>query len=163
MIKKNTFKRNEALTFCIIFFFFFLLSRINIPFITNYGFMPDYFLALFVSFVASRFMHMNIYILFLLGLLVDLLAGELIGQYGLIFISIYFTNFILNKYFIIKSILMRNSQYLILTTLGLIILLISSLSYELNININIFIIKWVLTYLVVLLYNQIIRNFSNET
>ena len=162
MIKKNTFKRNEALTFCIIFFVTLLLSRINIPFITNYGFMPDYFLALFVSFVASRFMHMNIYILFLLGLLVDLLAGELMGQYALILIFIYFINFLLSKYFIFKTPVMLASQHIILATISLIILLISSISYDLSINTNMFIMKWVITCLVCLLYSKLIQFLRNK-
>ena len=69
--------------------------------------MPDYFLALFIPLIATRFMKMNIYILFFLGLIIDLLVGELIGQYGLILITIYFTNFVLNKYLLFKSLIMR--------------------------------------------------------
>ena len=124
--------------------------------------MPDYFLALFISLIALRYMNMNIYILFFLGLLIDLLVGELIGQYGLVLIVIYFTNFLLNKYFLFKSQVMLASQHLILTTIGLIILLISSLSYELSVNINIFMMKWIVTYLVCLLYSRLIQFLSNK-
>lgn len=124
--------------------------------------MPDYFLALFISLIALRYMNMNIYILFFLGLCIDLLAGELIGQYGLVLIVIYFTNFLLNKYFLFKSQVMLASQHLILTTIGLIILLISSLSYELSVNINIFMMKWIVTYLVCLLYSRLIQFLSNK-
>ena len=92
MIKKNTYKRSDAIVFCILFLITLLLSRINFPLIGTDGIMPDYFLALFVSLIATRLMKMNIYILFLLGLLIDLLAGELIGQYGLVLIIIYFVN-----------------------------------------------------------------------
>ena len=129
MIEKNNVKRSELLTLCIIFLITLLISKINIPVINTSGNMPDYFLALFVCLIASRFMNMNIYILFLLGLIVDLLVGELMGQYGLIFITIYFINFLLSKYFLFKTSIMLALQHLTLTTIGLIIFLISSLSY----------------------------------
>ena len=157
MIKKNTYKRSDTIVFCILFLITLLLSRINFPLIGTDGIMPDYFLALFVSLIATRLMKMNIYILFLLGLLIDLLAGELIGQYGLILIIIYFVNFILNKYFLLQTSLMKVSQNLILITIGLIMLLILSSSYELTTNVNLIGIKWIVTCLVCLLYNQIIK------
>ena len=157
MIKKNTYKRSDAIVFCILFLITLLLSRINFPLIGTDGIMPDYFLALFVSLIATRLMKMNIYILFLLGLLIDLLAGELIGQYGLVLIIIYFVNFILNKYFLLQTSLMQFSQNLILITIGLIMLLILSSSYELTTNVNLLGIKWIVTCLVCLLYNQIIK------
>ena len=157
MIKKNTYKRSDAIVFCILFLITLLLSRINFPLIGTDGIMPDYFLALFVSLIATRLMKMNIYILFLLGLLIDLLAGELIGQYGLVLIIIYFVNFILNKYFLLQTTLMQFSQNLILITIGLIMLLILSSSYELTTNVNLLGIKWIVTCLVCLLYNQIIK------
>jgi rod shape-determining protein MreD len=157
MIKKNTYKRSDAIVFCILFLITLLLSRINFPLIGTDGIMPDYFLALFVSLIATRLMKINIYILFLLGLLIDLLAGELIGQYGLVLIIIYFVNFILNKYFLLQTTLMQFSQNLILITIGLIMLLILSSSYELTTNVNLLGIKWIVTCLVCLLYNQIIK------
>jgi rod shape-determining protein MreD len=157
MIKKNTYKRSDAIVFCILFLITLLLSRINFPLIGTDGIMPDYFLALFVSLIATRLMKINIYILFLLGLLIDLLAGELIGQYGLVLIIIYFVNFILNKYFLLQTSLMQFSQNLILITIGLIMLLILSSSYELTTNVNLLGIKWIVTCLVCLLYNQIIK------
>ena len=162
MIKKSTLKKNDFVTFCIIFLATLLISRISIPIINTSGLMPDYFLALFISLIALRYMNMNIYILFFLGLLIDLLVGELIGQYGLILIIIYFTNFVLSKYFLFKSQSMIILQHFILTTIGLIILLISSLSYELSVNINIFMMKWIVTYLVCLLYSRLIQFLSNK-
>tara|TARA_B100000795_G_C22633410_1_gene373501 strand:- start:132 stop:623 length:492 start_codon:yes stop_codon:yes gene_type:complete len=162
MIEKNNVKRSELLTLCIIFLITLLISKINIPVINTSGHMPDYFLALFVCLIASRFMNMNIYILFLLGLIVDLLVGELMGQYGLIFITIYFINFLLSKYFLFKTSIMLALQHLTLTTIGLIIFLISSLSYELTININLFAVKWIVTCLVCLLYNKLIQLLSDK-
>ena len=100
---------------------------------------------------------MNIYILFLLGLIVDILVGSLLGQYSLIFVTIFFTNYILNKYFLLKTSVMIVSQHLILTTTGLIVFLLSSLSYELNLDVNLFAIKLVITCLICLLYQRIIQ------
>ena len=155
-------KKNDSLTFCILFLITLLLSGISIPLISNFGVMPDYFLALFVSIVATRFMKMNIYILFFLGLIIDLLVGEIIGQYGLILVTIYFTNFILNKYLSFKSSAMRALQHLILVTIGVIILFISSLSYELNISLGLFPIKWFTTFLICIFYTRLIQSLKNK-
>jgi len=162
MIKKNTRKRRELPTLLIIILITLLFSRINIPVINSSGLMPDYFLALFVSLIASRFMNLNLYILFFLGLLVDLVAGELMGQYALILIIIYFINFLLSKYFIFKTPIMLASQHLILATIGLNILLISSISYDLSIDTNMFIMKWIITCLVCLLYSKLIQSLKNK-
>ena len=162
MTKKNTQERHEFLFLFIIILTTLLFSRINIPVINSFQIMPDYFIALFVSLIASRFMNLNLYILFVLGLLVDLLAGELMGQYALILIFIYFINFLLSKYFIFKTPVMLASQHIILATISLIILLISSISYDLSINTNMFIMKWVITCLVCLLYSKLIQFLRNK-
>jgi rod shape-determining protein MreD len=162
MIKINILKKNEFLTFCILFLLTLLLSGISIPLISNAGVMPDYFLALFIPLIATRFMKMNIYILFFLGLIIDLLVGELIGQYGLILITIYFTNFVLNKYLLFKSLIMRVLQHLILTTIGIIILFTSSLSYELNINLGLFPIKLLTTFLLCIFYAKLIQSLRRK-
>jgi len=163
MIKKKIFIRNDLINSCILFIGTLFLSRINIPLITSSGLMPDYFLALFVALIAARFMNMNLYILFFLGLVVDLLAGQLIGQYALIFIVIYFINFLLNKYFVFKAPVMLVAQHLILITISIIILLISSLSYELDINMEVFIFKWIITCLAGLLYQKLIQFLINKS
>jgi len=163
MIIKKKLTRSEFITGCILFISTFFLSQINIPLIAKSGLMPDYFLALFVTFVAARFMGMNLYTLFLLGLVVDLLVGQLIGQYALIFIIIYFINFLLNKYFVFKAPVMLVAQHLILITISLIILLVSSLSYELYINMDLFVIKWIITCGVCLLYQKLIKFLINKS
>ena len=155
MIKKSTSRGKGFVISGILFLLTLFLSYSNLPLIDSPGLMPNYFIALFVSLIAFRLM--NIYILFLLGLLIDLLAGELIGQYGLVLIIIYFVNFILNKYFLLQTSLMQFSQNLVLITIGLIMLLILSSSYELTTNVNLLGIKWIVTCLVCLLYNQIIK------
>ena len=88
MTAKKIFKKNESVIIFTLFLLTLLLSRINIPLLESAGLMPDYFLALFVSLIASRHTNINIFILFLLGICVDLIAGKLLGQYALIFIII---------------------------------------------------------------------------
>ena len=162
MTAKKIFKKNESVIIFTLFLLTLLLSRINIPLLESAGLMPDYFLALFVSLIASCHTNINIFILFLLGICVDLIAGKLLGQYALIFIIIYFTNFILNKNFIFQTQIMLITQHLILATLGLFIFFISSLSYDLNINLTLFGIKFILTWLVCLLYQRLIQYLNNR-
>ena len=96
MIKKNYSKMNRLLISCLLFLFTLFLSHIHIPLVSSIGLIPDYFLALFTTLIATRFINMNIYIYFLIGLIIDLLAGELIGQYGLVFIIIYTASFMMS-------------------------------------------------------------------
>ena len=162
MIKKNIFRMNRLLISCLLFLFTLFLSHIHIPLVSSIGLIPDYFLALFTTLIATRFINMNIYIYFLIGLIIDLLAGELIGQYGLVFIIIYFTNFLLNKFFLFKSPIMLVSQHMLLISIGLIVLLISSLNYELSMNFNLFFMKWIVTCLVCLLFHELIQYLSKK-
>ena len=155
MIKKSTSRGKGFVISGILFLLTLFLSYSNLPLIDSPGLMPNYFIALFVSLIAFRLM--NIYILFLLGLIVDILVGSLLGQYSLTFVTIFFTNYILNKYFLLKTSVMIVSQHLILTTTGLIVFLLSSLSYELNLDVNLFSIKLVITCLICLLYQRIIQ------
>jgi len=153
-------KKNRCITGFILFLFTLLISQINFPLVINSWIMPDYFLALFTALIATRFLNISIFTYFLLGLIVDVLVGQLIGQYGLVFVVIYFTSFILNKYFLFKSQIMQASQHIFLTTIGLIILLISSLSYELSLNIDLFFMKWVVTCLICLLFHKLIKHLN---
>ena len=162
MIKKNIFKMNRFLIGLLLFLFTLFLSYIHVPLISSIGLIPDYFLALFSALIATRFININIYIYFLIGLIIDLLVGELIGQYGLVFIIIYFTNFLLNKFFLFKSPIMLVSQHMLLISIGLLVLLISSLSYDLSMNLNLFFMKWIVTCLVCLLFHELIQHLSKK-
>ena len=70
MIKKNIFKMNRLLISCLLFLFTLFLSHIHIPLVSSIGLIPDYFLALFTTLIATRFINMNIYIYFLIGLII---------------------------------------------------------------------------------------------
>lgn len=153
---------NRFLIGLLLFLFTLFLSHIHVPLISSIGLIPDYFLALFTVLIATRFININIYIYFLIGLIIDLLVGELIGQYGLVFIIIYFTNFLLNKSFLFKSPIMLVSQHIFLATIGLLVLLISSLSYDLSMNLNLFFMKWIVTCLACLLFHELIQHLSKK-
>ena len=95
MIKKTIIEQKKENTlFIILFLTSLILSNLGIPGIQDPAIMPNYFLALIVTFILTKRGDLNLYKLVIIGLIVDLFAGQLLGQYGLIFIGIYFSNFI---------------------------------------------------------------------
>ena len=80
-----------------------ILSNLSLPWVDSPTSMPNYFIALIVTFISLKKSSLNLHKLIIIGLGVDLLVGNLLGQYGVIFISIYALNFIINKILIIKT------------------------------------------------------------
>ncbi len=156
-------KKNRLLTFGLISFFTLILTHLNLPFINNPTIMPNYFLALFVACISINFLNLNLLTIFIMGLLIDLLVGQLIGQYALTFIIIYYLNFILRKYFVFSTSPMVSAQHLILITTGLITLFISAVSYKLNIELHLFLIKGIFSFVMSLLYLKIFQYLNNKT
>lgn len=130
----------------IIFIMTLILCQINLPLFNDIRIIPDYFIAFIVSAIIVRLKKLNIFNIFLLGIFVDILIGELIGQYSLIFLCVFMGNFVLHKFFTFKSPSQIIFLYFILLELGFVILTTTSLSYELkNNNIDILIYKNILT------------------
>ena len=88
--------------FIILFIISLILSHIGIVGIEDSSIMPNYFIALIVSFILAKRARLDLFKLVIIGLIVDIFTGQLIGQYGLIFIIIYILNFSVNKILVIK-------------------------------------------------------------
>ena len=85
----------------LLFFLLYLiiLSNLGTPGIEESNMMPNYFLALIISCILNKNSFLNLYKLVIIGLIVDLFVGQLLGQYGLIFINIYLAYFIMPQNF----------------------------------------------------------------
>ena len=139
-----------------------LLTQINLPFLNDIRLIPDYFIALIIPTIINRFKNINIFIVFVLGLLVDMFIGELIGQYAITFLIIYMSNYILHKFFVFKSPSQITFLYFILLGIGFLVIGTTSISYLLqNNDIYIFLYKNIMTIPFCFVYKLIFEKISN--
>ena len=163
MIMKIVKEQNkERTSFIILFFISIILSNIGIPGIENPALMPNYFIALIIASILNKSSYMNIYKLVIIGLLVDILAGQLLGQYGLIFIFIYLLHFIIQKLLVIKTTPQLFSLSFFLILFSFIILWTTSLSHGLFINFNLLFTQSILTFIAYLIFNIFIEKFTEN-
>jgi len=155
-------KKKERTSFIILFFISIILSNIGIPGIENPALMPNYFIALIIASILNKSSYMNIYKLVIIGLLVDILAGQLLGQYGLIFIFIYLLHFIIQKLLVIKTTPQLFSLSFFLILFSFIILWTTSLSHGLFINFNLLFTQSILTFIAYLIFNIFIEKFTEN-
>ena len=155
-------KKKERTSFIILFFISIILSNIGIPGIENPALMPNYFIALIIASLLNKSSYMNIYKLVIIGLLVDILAGQLLGQYGLIFIFIYLLYFIIQKLLVIKTTPQLFSLSFFLILFSFIILWTTSLSHGLFISFNLLFIQSILTFITYLIFNIFIKKFTKN-
>jgi rod shape-determining protein MreD len=155
-------KKKERTSFIILFFISIILSNIGIPGIENPALMPNYFIALIIASILNKSSYMNIYKLVIIGLLVDILAGQLLGQYGLIFIFIYLLYFIIQKLLVIKTTPQLFSLSFFLILFSFIILWTTSLSHGLFINFNLLFTQSILTFIAYLIFNIFIEKFTEN-
>jgi rod shape-determining protein MreD len=155
-------KKKERTSFIILFFISIILSNIGIPGIENPALMPNYFIALIIASLLNKSSYMNIYKLVIIGLLVDILAGQLLGQYGLIFIFIYLLYFIIQKLLVIKTTPQLFSLSFFLILFSFIILWTTSLSHGLFINFNLLFTQSILTFIAYLIFNIFIEKFTEN-
>jgi len=159
--KKNNFPQN-SFKFLVIFLVTTLLTQINLPFLNDIRLIPDYFIALIIPAIIFRFQNINIFIVFILGILIDLIIGELIGQYAITFLIIYISNFVLHKFFVFKSPSQVIFLYFILLEIGFLVIGTTSISYLLqNSDINILVYKNIMTIPICFVYKLIFEKMSN--
>ena len=159
--KKNNLPQNWF-KFLVIFLVTTLLTQINLPFFNDIRLIPDYFIALIIPAIIFRFKNMNIFIVFILGILVDLFIGELIGQYAITFLIIYISNFVLHKFFVFKSTSQVIFLYFILLEIGFLVIGTTSKSYLLqNSDMNILVYKNIMTIPICFVYKFIFEKISN--
>jgi rod shape-determining protein MreD len=158
--KKNNLPQNWF-KFLVIFLVTTLLTQINLPFLNDIRLIPDYFIALIIPAIIFRFKNINIFIVFILGILVDLFIGELIGQYAITFLIIYISNFVLHKFFVFKSTSQVIFLYFILLEIGFLMIGTTSMSYQLqNNDIYILFFKNILTIPFCFVYKFIFEKMS---
>ena len=81
-------KNKEIKLFLILFIISIFLSHMGVVSIEDSTIAPNYFIALIVSFILTKKASLNLYKVLIIGLATDIFVGQLIGQYGLIFIII---------------------------------------------------------------------------
>ena len=124
--------------------------------------MPNYFLALIVTFILTKRGDLNLYKLVIIGLIVDLFAGQLLGQYGLIFIGIYLLAFIINKILFINSEKQLIGLSIFLILFSFFILWASSKSHDIFMSFNLLLLQSILTFFAYLIFRAIINRFISK-
>lgn len=158
---KNNLPQNWF-KFLVIILVTMLLTQINLPFLNDIRLIPDYFIALIISAIIVGFKNINIFIVFVLGILIDMFIGELIGQYAITFLIIYISNYVLNKFFVFTSPSQVIFLYFILLEIGFLVIGITSISYLLqNNDIYIIFYKNIMTIPLCFVYKFIFEKISN--
>lgn len=154
-------KLKEKKLFLLLFLISLLLSHMNIFGISNPAIMPNYFIALILSFLLTNKASLNLFNLVIIGLVIDVLAGNLLGQYGLIFIFIYTLNLITNKILFIKHQSQIIALSIFLIFFSFITLWLTSETFEIFIPFQTLLIQSILTFIVFLFFRVIIiKNIS---
>ena len=148
--------------FIILFIISLILSHIGIVGIEDSSIMPNYFIALIVSFILAKRARLDLFKLVIIGLIVDIFTGQLIGQYGLIFIIIYILNFSVNKILVIKYQKQIESLSIFLILFSFIILWLTSQSYNIFITPKILLLQSILTFIAYLFFKVIINKFISR-
>jgi rod shape-determining protein MreD len=145
--------------FIILFIISLILSHIGIVGIEDSSIMPNYFIALIVSFILAKRARLDLFKLVIIGLIVDIFTGQLIGQYGLIFIIIYILNFSVNNILVIKYQKQIESLSIFLILFSFIILWLTSQSYNIFITPKILLLQSIFTFIAYLFFKVIINKF----
>ena len=121
--------------------------------------MPNYFIALIVSFLLVNKGGLGLFKLVTIGLIVDVFTGQLIGQYGLIFMVIYILDFSVNKILVIKYQKQIESLSIFLILFSFVVLWLTSQSYNIFITPKILLLQSIFTFIAYLFFKVIINKF----
>ena len=162
MIKKFNAKEKETYLFFILIFISLFLSNIGILGFADSRIMPNYFIGLVIAFIITNKANLNLYKLMILGLIVDLFAGQLLGQHALIFITIFLLYFLTNKLLIIKTEIQLSSLSIFLILNSFFIMWVTSQSHDIFRPPNLLILQATLTFFAYLITKLIIIKFSSK-
>ena len=162
MIKKFNAKEKETYLFFILIFISLFLSNIGILGFADSRIMPNYFIGLVIAFIITNKANLNLYKLMILGLIVDLFAGQLLGQHALIFITIFLLYFLTNKLLIIKTEIQLSSLSIFLILNSFFIMWVTSQSHDIFRPPNLLILQAILTFFAYLITKLIIIKFSSK-
>jgi len=162
MIKKFNREGKDIYLFFILLLMSLFLSNTGILGITDSRIMPNYFIALVIAFIITNKANLNLYKLMILGLMVDLLAGQLLGQHALIFITIFVLFFLANKLLVIKTEIQFSTLSIFLIFNSFFILWVTSQSHDIFRSPNLLILQGFLTFFAYLITKLIIIKFSSK-
>jgi rod shape-determining protein MreD len=158
MIKKTiTEQKRERVSLIILFLLALVLSNLGIPGMADSTIMPNYFIALIITLILNRLGNLNLYKLVIFGLIIDLFVGQLLGQYGFIFICISLGDYIIKKALFIKNEKQVITLISLLTLISFIALCGSSLSHGIFISPKIIFLQTILTFILCLILNFFIK------
>ena len=155
-------KNKEIKLFLILFIISIFLSHMGVVSIEDSTIVPNYFIALIVSFILMRKASLNLYKVLIIGLATDLLVGQLIGQYGLIFIIIFILNFLTNKMIVIQNKKQIESLSFILILISFVILWLTAKNYNMFIPLKILLLQFILTFIAYLFFKVIITKYTSK-
>ena len=153
--------REEKL-FILLFIISIFLSHTGIIGIEDSTIMPNYFIALIVSFILMSKANLNLYKILTIGLIVDVVVGQLIGQYGLIFMAIYLLDLITIKMIVIKNEKQIKGLSIFLILSSFIILWITSKNYDMFIPLKTLLLQAIFTFIAYLFFKVIINKYISK-
>ena len=162
MIKKINSQKKEFYLLLILLLISIVISNLGILGIADPRIMPNYFIGLVIAFIISNKAKLNLFKLMALGLIIDLLSGQLLGQHALIFITIYILHFIINKLLIIKTEIQYSSLSIFLIMSSFLILWLTSQSHDIFRPANLLFLQGILTFFSYLIIKIIIMKFSSK-
>ena len=162
MIKKFNREGKDIYLFFILLLMSLFLSNTGILGITDSRIMPNYFIALVIAFIITNKANLNLYKLMILGLMVDLLAGQLLGQHALIFITIFVLFFLANKLLVIKTEIQFSTLSIFLIFNSFFILWVTSQSHDIFRSPSLLLVQGILTFFAYLITKLIIIKFSSK-
>ena len=155
-------KSKEIKLFLILFIISIFLSHMGVVSIEDSTIVPNYFIALIVSFILTKKASLNLYKVLIIGLATDIFVGQLIGQYGLIFIIIFILNFLTNKMIVIQNKKQIESLSFILILIGFVILWLTAKNYNMFIPLKILLLQFILTFIAYLFFKVIIKKYTSK-
>lgn len=159
--KTQTILRKEYSLFFFLFIVSALFSHLNIFDIAQISTNPNYFLALIVLVCSYHIINISLIKLFIIGIIVDVLVGQLLGEHGFIFLLILFTEQLYKKYIHVLNYEQNHFLYFVLILVGLLAQTVISLNYEIkDISILKFILELIYTYFIFYIYLFILHRFN---
>ena len=155
-------KSKEIKLFLILFIISIFLSHMGVVSIEDSTIVPNYFIALIVSFILTKKASLNLYKVLIIGLATDIFVGQLIGQYGLIFIIIFILNFLTNKMIVIQNKKQIESLSFILILISFVILWLTAKNYNMFIPLKILLLQFILTFIAYLFFKVIIKKYTSK-
>ena len=154
MIQQKSLNNQQKLYVLGLFLITILLTQISLPFIPI-GSLPDYFIACAVALISVNNKYFSVMKIFFLGLVADILIGQLIGQYGFTFLLIYVLHFFISKMLAIQSNGQKTVLGVILVLSGLLIDYMTSATYEIDNYETSALLKIIFTIITFLIYRLI--------